>query len=85
MDDISVTPIPAVGFQSPIEESNSFNLTWITASGLTYQVEDTTNLSQPNWVNSGTPIVATGMPLTVSDTNALLSSSQRFYRLVVSP
>jgi hypothetical protein len=47
LDDISVTPIPAVGFQSPIEESNSFNLTWITASGLTYQVEYTTNLSQP--------------------------------------
>jgi uncharacterized repeat protein (TIGR03803 family) len=85
LDDVSATPIPAVEFQSAIEESNSFNLIWMTASGLTYQVQYKTNLSQPQWVNLGTPIVATGFPLTVSDTNAVVSSSQRFYRLVVSP
>jgi uncharacterized repeat protein (TIGR03803 family) len=85
LDDISVTPIPTVAFRSAIQGSNGFSLAWTTASGLTYQVQYTTNLSQPQWVNLGAPIVAAGYPLTISDTNGVQSSSQRFYRLVVSP
>jgi hypothetical protein len=85
LDDISVSQIPSVAFLSAIEGSNSFNLAWITASGLTYQVQYKTNLSEPQWVNLGTPIIATGSPITISDTNGVQSSSQRFYRLVLSP
>jgi hypothetical protein len=59
-------------------------LAWITASGFTYQVQYKTNLLQSEWINLGPPTAATGILLTISDTNAPLSSSQRFYRLVVS-
>jgi uncharacterized repeat protein (TIGR03803 family) len=85
LDDISVMHIPTVGFRSAVPESNSFDLAWTAASGLNYQVQYTTNLSQPQWVNLGAPIVGTGSPITLSDTNGVQSSSQRFYRLVVSP
>jgi hypothetical protein len=85
LDDISVTRIPDLAFQSAVQKSNSFNLAWTPASGLTYQVQYKTNLSQSQWVNLGAPIVAAGGPITLSDTNGIQSSSQRFYRLVVSP
>jgi len=85
LDDISVARIPNVAFRSAVLESNSINLGWITASGLSYRVQYTTNLSQPKWLNLGKPIIAPGGPVTISDTNGVQSSSQRFYRLVVSP
>src|SRR5208283_1765055 len=44
LDDISVTPIPAVAFHSVVAGPNSFSLAWLTASGLTYQVQYKTNL-----------------------------------------
>ena len=46
-----------------------------------YQVQYKTNLSQLNWINLGTAVVAPGSSLTISDTNNVSSSSQRFYRL----
>ena len=85
LDVISVTPIPKVAFQTAVKTSNSFTLSWMTASNLAYQVEYKTNLSQASWINLGTATVATGSSLTISDTYNVKSSSQRFYRLVVSP
>ena len=85
LDDISVTPIPAVAFHSVVAGPTSFSLAWMTASGLTYQVQYKTNLSQPNWVALGPATLAAGFPLSISDTNGVQSSPQRFYRLVVSP
>jgi hypothetical protein len=85
LDDVNVTPLPSVAFRTAVKAANSFSLTWSTASNLSYQVQYTTNLSQPNWINLGTAAVATGSSLTISDTNNISSSSQRFYRLVVSP
>ena len=54
-------------------------------TGLVYQVQYETNLLQTNWINLGKPLIATNTSLTVSDTNAISSSPQRFYRLTVSP
>jgi hypothetical protein len=85
LDAVSVTPVPAAAFRSAVSASGSFSLSWATASGLAYQVQYKTNLSQANWISLGTATVATGSSLTVSDTNSVKSSSQRFYRLVVSP
>jgi hypothetical protein len=80
-----VTPIPSLEFLSESEQSNVLNLTWMTASGLYYNVQYKTNLLQPHWENLGIPILATGYPLTFSDTNAVSSSTPRFYRLVAAP
>jgi uncharacterized repeat protein (TIGR03803 family) len=85
LDDVSVTPVPVVAFQSAVAEPNGASLAWLTASGLTYQVQYKTNLSQIFWQALGTPMIGTGFPLTLSDTNGSLASPQRFYRLVVSP
>ncbi len=88
LDDISLTPLPALSLQAASQNntqiagqtSASFNLTWNTVNGLVYQVQYSTNLPGTNWINLGKPIIATGAPLTVTDTNAINSSAQRFYR-----
>jgi uncharacterized repeat protein (TIGR03803 family) len=85
LDDISVTPIPLVAFQSAAEVSNGFSLTWSAAGGLSYLLQYKTNLLQPEWVNLGTPTVGNGFPLTITDTDEVQSSTQRYYRLRVSP
>jgi subtilase family serine protease len=85
LDDISVTPIPVPAFRATTKTSNTFNLTWGTMTGLIYQVQYKTNLLQTNWINLGKPLIATNGNLTLSDTNAIGSSPQRFYRLMVSP
>lgn len=82
LDDISLTPISPPTIKTEQKTSTTFNLTWSTVTGLVYQAQYTTNLFPANWVNLGQPLTATGPTLTVSDTSP---SSQRFYRLVVSP
>lgn len=82
LDDISVTHIPALEFQSATKSNDALSLTWAAATGLVYQVQYTTNLLQPNWLNLNKPIVASTSTLTVADP---ISSPQRFYRLSVWP
>ena len=82
LDDVTLTAIPAVTLRAAAEVTNGFRLTWNTTTGLVYQVQFSTNLLQPDWVNLGVPLLATGNSMTVSDPGA---SPQRFYRLIVSP
>jgi hypothetical protein len=85
LDDISVSAIPTVGFSSIQQLTNTYEFTWGATTGLVYQVQYKTNLLQPNWINLGSAIPATANVLSISDTNALLLSPERFYRLGVSP
>jgi hypothetical protein len=85
LDDINVAPIPVLAFRAATKTSSTFNLTWGTMTGLVYQVQYKTNLLQTNWINLGKPLIATDGNLTVSDTNVIGSSPQRFYRLMESP
>ncbi len=85
LDDISVTPIPVVAFRTATKTSSTFNLTWGAMTGLVYQVQYKTNLLQTDWINLGKPLIATDGNMTVSDTNAISSPPQRFYRLMMSP
>jgi len=48
-------------------------------------VQYNTNLLQTNWLNLGGMITAATNTLTLSDTNALLISPRRFYRLLELP
>jgi uncharacterized repeat protein (TIGR03803 family) len=84
-DDVSVTPIPAAAFLNEVQTSNAFNLSWMTATGISYQLQYKTNLLQSQWVNLGATSIGTGYPATASDTNAVQLSSERFYRLVAYP
>jgi len=83
LDDISLTPVPLPAFKATTRTSSAFNVTWGTTTGLVYQVQYATNLLQANWINLGKPLIATNGNLTVSDTNAISSSPQRFYRIQV--
>jgi hypothetical protein len=86
LDDISVTPIPALEFRGAAITASSFNLSWIAATSLVYQIQYNTNLLQTGWLDLGAAITVTNSGLTVAaDTNALSASSQRFYRLLLSP
>jgi hypothetical protein len=85
LDDVSITPIPSPVFNTSAKSGSSFQLSWITTTGLVYQVQYKTNLLQTNWINLNKAFAATNYGVTLLDTNALGSSPQRFYRLIVSP
>jgi subtilase family serine protease len=85
LDDVSLTPLPAVAFNAGAKTSNTFSLSWIAATGLVYQVQYKTNLLQTNWLDLGAAFAATNSAPTVSDTNVINPSSQRFYRLLLWP
>ena len=72
-------------FKSQAKSSNSLQLSWVTSTGLVYQVQYKTNLLKTNWLNLGAAFTATNYSTTLLDTNALLLSPQRFYRLSVAP
>lgn len=80
LDDISLTPIPIPAFQTGAGTANSFQLSWLTAPGVAYQVPYKTNLLQTDWSNLTGSIVATNTSFTLLDTNAVGSSPGRFYR-----
>ena len=85
LDDISVLPVSAPVFNAApaTAPATTFNFTWTTVAGLTYQVQYKTNLQQTSWINLGGPLVATTNTLSMSDTNAISLSPSRFYRVVI--
>ncbi len=71
-------------FQTMTTAGNNFSLNFSTTPGLTYQVQYTTSLLQPNWLNLGSSFIATGTSSTIVDSSALINSAQRFYRIKLS-
>ena len=65
-----------MAFRTAVAAANGFSLSWSTAGGLTYQVQYKTNLLQADWIDLGTPTVATGSSLTISDANSIKTSSR---------
>jgi len=61
------------------------SLTWSTEAGGTYQLEynDHSDLNSSNWVNLGTPVVATGATRSFTDANT--TPNQKFYRVLLLP
>jgi hypothetical protein len=60
-----------------------FTCTWPTLAGQTYQVQYRNDLATETWTALGTSLPGTGDSLTL--TNDLPLSSQRFFRLLVLP
>ena len=86
LDDVSVLPAPVPVLQAPVKTANSINLNWSAVAGLNYQLQYKTNLvTQPNWINLGGLINATGGIISLTDTNAIVNSPSRFYRVQMSP
>jgi hypothetical protein len=83
LDDISVSPLPLPAFQSVTAAGGSIMFTWSAFSGIQYQVQYQTNLTQTNWINLGSPVTATNGTLTGSD--VITSGPQRYYRIELAP
>jgi hypothetical protein len=85
LDDVGLTPVSAPVFKAVPQSPPAFNLSWSAISGVTYQVQYSTNLAQTNWINLGAPQTASSGTLSFSDTNAISSSPARFYRVTLVP
>jgi hypothetical protein len=59
------------------------NFSWIALPDAVYQIQSTTNLSQTNWTNLGSPLTATNPILT--GTAALTTNTPQFFRVVFAP
>ncbi len=87
LDDVNLAPIPAATMQSlsvPATRTGGMTFSWNAMTGLSYQVQMTTNLLQLNWVTLQT-ITATNSPITFTDTNPIAGAPQEFYRLLLAP
>ena len=86
LDDVSLTPIPAVAFQTTTvnKANNNLNFTWSAMTGLVYQVQFKTNLLQSNWTVLQN-LTATNTTVTFVDTNPITGFPQKFYRLLLLP
>ncbi|HEY3853934.1 MAG TPA: protease pro-enzyme activation domain-containing protein [Verrucomicrobiae bacterium] len=82
LDDISVQPITTT-FESAAQNADAIDFTWSAFSGLEYQVQYTDSLSPANWIDLGTPVTATNNTVSASDN--VIPTSQRFYRIVLVP
>ncbi len=78
----SLVPTPAFGTPTLLL-NGMIVIAWNTVTGQTYQVQYVSDLRSTNWVNLGSPILATNAVTTTSD--VIDHYSQRFYRVVSSP
>jgi len=74
---------PPPVFQPVVQAPGSLTLAWSAVTGLTYQVQYTTNLSQATWSNLGSATVATNSTMNASD--SIEPDGQRFYRVALLP
>jgi hypothetical protein len=65
---------------TPMVQSNLFAFNWTAISGLTYQVQYSTNGGATNWTNLGNPITASSSSVSISDA---VTNTQQFYRVVL--
>jgi concanavalin A-like lectin/glucanase superfamily protein len=84
-DDVSVIPIPAPTFvPGGIALTNGeVALTWASLSGCVYQLQYTTGLNPPTWIDLGLPITAAASTTTAYDNPG--ADLQRFYRVALLP
>jgi uncharacterized repeat protein (TIGR03803 family) len=70
-------------FQAVTLTNKTLILTFSTEAGGMYQLQYNSDLTSTDWTNLGSPIPATGATLTATD--SLTTTPQRFYRLVLAP
>ena len=75
------TPLPVLQMNGLQNGALFFN--WNSVTGITYQVQYTTNLITASWLNFGNAITATNA--CVSESNGIGADSQRFYRVLRLP
>ena len=68
-------------FQSITRTNGIVSLTWSAMSNQVCQVQYSTNLVSPNWINLGSAITVTNSPVSAIDSTA--TDTQRFYRIML--
>jgi uncharacterized repeat protein (TIGR03803 family) len=76
---ITIGPV----FKAASLSNGTLTLTWSTDVGSTYQLQYKSDLNSGNWLDLGSPVVATGSTLTATDSVA--NDPHRFYRVAVLP
>jgi hypothetical protein len=79
-----VIPVPPSQVLSPTAAGGNFNLSWNTVNtypAVGYQVQYTTNLASPDWINLGGVLTGPGPTLSATDTDR--ADAQRFYRVLL--
>ncbi len=76
-------PLWLPALQMPTSDGSTIMLSWNAAAGGRYQVQCTGDLTRPNWNNLGSTLLATNSVGAYSD--ATLTQTQRFYRIVLVP
>lgn len=84
LDDVSVTAIPPVQFQSVSATTNGLGLEWFALPQLNYSIQSSTDLVTGAWLNLGT-VTLTNSLGQFTDSNAGNAVPQGFYRLVLLP
>ena len=65
------------------QTGGTLTMTWNAMAGQTYQVQYKTDMNQSNWNNLGSPLTATNVSATASDT--IGPDPKRFYRVMLLP
>jgi uncharacterized repeat protein (TIGR03803 family) len=78
---LSITPDPSLEFTSASLIGNIIILSWIATPGRNYQVQSSYTLTQTNWMNCGSLIMATNSTAAASD--SVDQTACRFYRVLL--
>ncbi len=79
LDDVVVETMPGPVVQAATLIGGSIAFTWSSIPGRSYQIQSTSDLSNPNWTNAGQPVPATGNTASVSE--PMGTGSQQYYRV----
>jgi len=82
LDDVTLQPVPTPSFVTHQANAGFIDLGWSAQTGLTYQVQYTSDLGSTQWTNLGGVVTAHGASAAVTDS---LTNSQRFYRVLLLP
>jgi hypothetical protein len=83
LDDVSVETVPAPVFQSVTLTGSIITLTWSGIANRSYQVQSTSDLSNPKWTDVAAAVTAPGD--VVSAPEAISTASQQYYRVILLP
>jgi hypothetical protein len=84
LDDVSVTAVPPVQFQSVNPSPDGLGLDWFALPQVNYSIQTTTDLVTGAWLDLGT-VAPTNSLGQFTDPNAVNTVPQGFYRLVLLP
>jgi hypothetical protein len=83
LDDVTVRTVPAPVLSSAVVSGGNIAFGWSAFPNVSYQIQSTTNLGNPNWTNMAAPILATGN--VVNATEPAGPAPQCFYRVLMLP